>query len=172
MPETPLILTLTIDADSQLFFNHLRRQHFPPERNYLDAHLTLFHHLPAQVNQILEDIDLEAKLHHYMHLNVTEIKCIGNGVAYKIECAELLQLHKRMQMQWHEWLTPQDKQKLWPHITIQNKVEPAKSLQLQAELQQDFEPFSVCGVGLSLFEYKGGPWEFVKTIDFTGKMHN
>jgi len=169
MPEAPLILTLKIDADSQLFFNRLRRQYFPPERNYLDAHLTLFHHLPARSGQILEDIEVEAKLHQHMQLKVIEIKSIGNGVAYKVECAELLQLHKHMQTQWHEWLIPQDKQRLWPHITIQNKVEPAKALQLLAQLQQGFEPFSICGVGLSLFEYKGGPWEFVRAIDFTGK---
>ena len=43
----PLILTLTLDEATQAYFNDLRRQHFPPNINYLAAHLTLFHHLPG-----------------------------------------------------------------------------------------------------------------------------
>ena len=53
----PLILTLVLDAASQAFFDRLRRQHFPPERNVLDAHLTLFHALDGEQEQaILADI--------------------------------------------------------------------------------------------------------------------
>jgi hypothetical protein len=42
----PLIVTALMDAVAQERFDQLRRSHFPPERNHLDAHLTLFHRLP------------------------------------------------------------------------------------------------------------------------------
>jgi hypothetical protein len=44
----PLILTLQMDERSQERFDRLRELHFPPERNYLSAHLTLFHKLPGE----------------------------------------------------------------------------------------------------------------------------
>jgi hypothetical protein len=44
----PLILTLRMDERSQERFDRLRETHFPPERNYLRAHLTLFHKLPGE----------------------------------------------------------------------------------------------------------------------------
>lgn len=168
MPDAPLILTLSLDADSQQFFNTLRNRHFPPERNYLDAHLTLFHHLPANEPQIINDIKLAVNTYSTLLLQVTEIKSIGNGVAYKIECTKLQQLHKHLQQQWEQWLIPQDRQKLWPHITVQNKVDPAQAMLLKAELEQTFKTFEVNGTGLSLFEYEGGPWKFISHFQFNG----
>jgi hypothetical protein len=42
----PLIVTALLDEAAQERFDRLRREHFPPERNHLAAHLTLFHRLP------------------------------------------------------------------------------------------------------------------------------
>ena len=48
MPDhPPLILSAVLDAPVQERLDALRRAHFPPERNHLDAHVTLFHHLPG-----------------------------------------------------------------------------------------------------------------------------
>jgi hypothetical protein len=43
----PLILTLRMDDLSQQGFNRLREEHFPKARNFIPAHLTLFHKLPG-----------------------------------------------------------------------------------------------------------------------------
>src|SRR5919112_1744177 len=43
----PLILSAVLDAPVQQRLDALRRAHFPPERNHLAAHVTLFHHLPG-----------------------------------------------------------------------------------------------------------------------------
>ena len=47
MPYAPLIVTLLVDDDAQQHFDALRSEHFPAERNYLRAHVTLFHALPG-----------------------------------------------------------------------------------------------------------------------------
>ncbi|WP_208644854.1 2'-5' RNA ligase family protein [Mucilaginibacter kameinonensis] len=44
-----LILTLRLDEESQAFFDEMRKRHFPQERNFLKAHLTLFHQLPSDL---------------------------------------------------------------------------------------------------------------------------
>ena len=46
--DQPFILTLTLDETLAQTLNQLREAHFPKERNFLAAHLTLFHALPSE----------------------------------------------------------------------------------------------------------------------------
>jgi len=166
----PLIVTLILDERSFSFFNGLRQQHFPPERNYLQAHLTLFHHLPAREPSIRETLEHTAAQYNTLPLQVIQTAFIGNGVAYKIESKELLQLHASLQTAWSQWLTPQDKQRLWPHVTVQNKVPAATARVLYEELTAGYKPFTAYGTGLSVWAYKGGPWEAVGNYIFVKKV--
>lgn len=163
----PLILTLAIDSNTQAFFDELRQRHFPPERNFLKAHLTLFHQLPHEA-QIFSHVNDVAAKHAALDLRVSNIVSIEKGVAYKIDCPELKQLHRFLQQQWQQWLTPQDRQSIWPHITIQNKVAPATASALQRELAQSFAPFDATGTGLILWEYLNGPWKQLQYFPFVG----
>ncbi|MCF0072698.1 2'-5' RNA ligase family protein [Dyadobacter sp. CY261] len=45
---SPLVATLLIAPAAQAYFDDLRRQYFPKERNFLNAHLTLFNALPDE----------------------------------------------------------------------------------------------------------------------------
>ena len=163
--QSPLILTLALNEEAETFFNGLRQQHFPTERNFLTAHLTLFHHLP-QESQILKDVAQLCAQQPALSLQVVDVVSIGRGVAYKLECIALKQLHKQLQQQWQPWLIPQDRQALWPHVTIQNKVAPEVARQLLQELKTSFAPFEIQGIGLRLWKYLGGPWEAVQQFSF------
>jgi hypothetical protein len=164
----PLIVTLTLDQPSFTFFNQLRHRYFPSAINYIDAHLTLFHHLPVTEPSIPEDLEQWSHEISSLSLHVTEVKSLGKGVAYKIDSLPLVQWHKKMQEKWQHWLTPQDKQKLWPHITVQNKVSPAEAKQTMEILQTTFQPFVATGTGFGLWTYEGGPWKAVQTFPFLG----
>lgn len=166
--ENPVILTLKINQEATVYFTGLRKLHFPAERNYLDAHLTLFHHLPGNEPAILEAVKTVCAKQMQMLLQVTQVVSIGAGVAFKLECEALKQLHKNLQQQWQTWLTPQDKQTLWPHITIQNKVDRQTALNLQQELNRDFKAFEIQGLGFTFWEYLGGPWQMLQTLKFEG----
>lgn len=169
-PSAPLILTLTLDADSQQFFNELRQQHFPPERNFLAAHVTLFHHLPGTEYAAVTDYLTEvAAAQAPLALTVTGLRFLGRGVAYSLENAELRGLHRALQTRWQAHLTPQDQQKLNPHVTVQNKVDPAVARALHAELATGFAPFEAVGTGLQLWAYRGGPWEALQTFAFENR---
>ena len=169
MSETapPLILTLTLDAAAQVYFNDLRQRHFPPDINYLAAHLTLFHHLPgARLAAVRAHLHAVASATAPLPLRVAGLRSLGRGVAFILENDELRTLHRRLQADFAPHLTPQDQQKIQPHVTIQNKVDPTAARQLLAELQADFTPFEAVGTGLHLWAYRGGPWESIAEVPF------
>lgn len=165
--QPPLILTLELSEPAFTFFNNLRQKHFPPAINYLQAHLTLFHHLPhiPEVTKILPTV---AASQPVISLEVANPMKLGKGVAYAIKSEELVRLHRYLQKQWQAWLTPQDRQGFRPHITVQNKVLPAAANALYTELTSEFVPFAAEGIGLSLWAYQGGPWHKFKDFYFTG----
>jgi 2'-5' RNA ligase len=163
----PLILTLALDDAAHTYFNALRRQHFPPKINYLAAHLTLFHHLPGLARkEVCEQLQGFTRTRRPLPLQVTGLRSLGRGVAFTLENDELRALHRQLQQTFVDHLTPQDQQKLQPHVTIQNKVEPPVARQLLAELQADFAPFGAVGTGLHLWAYRNGPWESVAQFAF------
>ena len=165
----PLILTLALDPASQQYFEALRRQHFPPKRNFLGAHLTLFHHLPGPgYAAVVEFLTRCAAAEAPLLLPVTGLRFLGRGVAYALECPRLQALHRELQLHWQPWLTPQDQQKLHPHVTVQNKADPAAARALLEQLTAGFAPFEATGTGLQLWAYRGGPWELLRTFPLTG----
>ncbi|MCX2430157.1 2'-5' RNA ligase family protein [Pedobacter sp. GR22-10] len=159
------ILTLQLDAESQAFFNRERKKHFPPAINYLDAHLTLFHQLPDEHNTIGKITELKGSA---FELEITKPMHLGNGVAYEINSDEIMRLHQYLADLFKADLIPQDRQKFRPHITIQNKVQPAAARALLSDIQHHFVPFTAVATGLDLWKYLGGPWQHVQSFPFTG----
>jgi hypothetical protein len=168
-PKPPLVLTARLDSDAFTFFNALRQKYFPHERNFIDAHLTLFHALPNEP-AIRDTIGAMAGTQSAFTSSVKEPVTIGKGVAFKIESPELMLLHKAFQNKWLNVLSMQDRQKLWPHVTVQNKVTPAEAQQLLQQLRYNFIPFSIVVNGLQIWEYLDGPWRLVETVSFKGDI--
>ncbi|OON67107.1 2'-5' RNA ligase family protein [Hymenobacter sp. CRA2] len=165
--EAPLILTLQLDDAAQAFFDALRQAHFPPERNYLAAHLTLFHHLPgAELDDIEAYLTARSRAQAPIPLDVTGLQFLGRGVAYALSSPATEALHRELQAHWLPHLTPQDQQRRRPHVTVQNKVSPEQARALHQQLQAEFVPFAATGTGLRLWAYCGGPWELLRTFPF------
>jgi hypothetical protein len=164
----PLVLTLKLDGHSFDRFNSLRQQHFPPERNFLPAHITLFHALPSQhersICHTLQEVCSQTSV---LPLIFPTLRCLGNGVAIEVESSELLQIHQDLAYCWKHWLTPQDRQRYRSHITIQNKVSPEQARQLYDRLLPEWQLQQGQGEGLLLWYYKGGPWELVQEFGFS-----
>lgn len=162
----PLIVTATLSTTDQRRFDALRRTHFPPERNYLSAHLTLFHHLPPargdELVRLLKQIAADAP----PPALVTKVYSLGRGVAYRVESPDLLAMRARIAEWFAPDLTAQDRATPRLHITVQNKVDPAAAKALLAELDRDFAPAPLGIAGLAVHHYRGGPWELMKDIPF------
>ena len=156
----PLILTLKLDEKSQTYFDRLREAYFPPERNYLRAHLTMFHKLPGDhEGEISSDLQEACRACEAFTLTVTGLRFLGRGVAYELAAPDLKGLRRDLAETWGPWLGAQDQQGFKPHVTVQNKVEPKQARALHEELSAAFAPFEARGEGLSLWRYVGGPWE-------------
>lgn len=160
-----LIITLSIDAESQQFFNQLRNIHFPAHANFLDAHITLFHRLPLQQPVIEQALPRFAQ-HTPIKIDVNKVSHAGNWVAYALQSDALQQLHLNMQQIFAPWLTRQDAKILMPHITVQNKVTAWKAQQLYQQLQQQFTPFQLTATGLQTWLYQKGPWKVLNSYPF------
>ncbi len=156
----PLVLTLAVDARSLAHVQALRDRHFPPARNIVPAHLTLFHALPgaaeAAIRAALTDA---ATATPQLPLMVTGLRFLGRGVAYEVACPPLQALRARLAERWRDMLTPQDSNPFKPHVTVQNKADPAEARRLLDDLRASFTPFAMTGVGLLLWRYLGGPWD-------------
>ena len=161
------VLTLQLDPSSQARFDALRQRHFPPERNQIPAHLTLFHTLP-DAPEIADDLAAAAAGCRPFPLAVTGLRSLGKGVAYTLASAALQSLHSHLAARFADDLTPQDCQRLQPHIVVQNKVTPEAARTLLAKLQSTFHPFEAQATGLDLWQYLGGPWNHLTTFPFAG----
>lgn len=163
----PLILTLKMDDVSQKRFDRLREAHFPPERNHLRAHVTLFHMLPGEhASNIVADLWEVCREHEPPTLKATGLRFLGRGVAYDLASPELEALRRELAERWRPWLGPQDQRRIKPHVTVQNKVSPEQARTLHEELTASFSPFEVVGEGLALWRYLGGPWEPIDVYPF------
>lgn len=169
MPATevrPLILTAKLDPVSQAAFDSLRELHFPPERNMIPAHLSLFNQLPGRLLQTLRnDLREECSAKAPIPASVTGLRLLGKGVAYTLESPDLQSLHDNLSRRWKPCLAAQDRSRLSPHVTVQNKVSPATASTLHTHLAATFEPSPVNIEGLSLWRYLGGPWKHLEDFD-------
>lgn len=156
----PIIVTAVMGRRDQAGFDALRRAHFPPERNVLDAHLTLFHHLPPSVEDELKRRLNEATRGQRAPVaKAAGLMSLGRGVAVKIESPGLAAIRRELCEAFGGLLTPQDAGGWRPHVTIQNKVAPGIAKLLLATLSRDFRPREVEIAGLAAWWYCGGPWE-------------
>lgn len=161
----PLIVTLKLDAGSFERLDSLRRTHFPPARNFLSAHITLFHALPgseqSSVEAVLNAISADVVP---LPLDLPGVRMLGRGVAVEVRSERLAKLRADMAKRFDPWLTPQDRQGFRPHVTIQNKVAPHAARALHDALNGSWVPGTAVGEGLVLWQYLGGPWR--KTAEF------
>lgn len=156
----PIIVTALFGAADTAFFDDLRVRHFPPERNQLKAHLTMFHHLaPSLERELKQRLVAETKGVAAPTARIAGLMSLGRGVAFRIQSSALEDIRDRLADAFAPLLTPQDRAGWRPHVTVQNKVEPAVAKALQADLERDFRPRSVRIVGLATYWYRGGPWE-------------
>ena len=156
----PIIVSALFGATDFAYFDGLRRTHFPPERNIIPAHLTLFHHLaPDLAAELKQRLSAETRGIAPPRARMGGLINLGRGVAFRIESPELEDIRARLTEAFAPMLTPQDRAGWRPHVTIQNKVLPAAAKSLLATLSAGFVVRPVAIVGLASWWYRGGPWE-------------
>jgi hypothetical protein len=165
----PLIVTALLPRDQAAWATQLRDRHFPPERNYLDAHVTLFHAIPpsceGETTRMLARAGADTAP---VSGELKGIMSLGRGTALKLSSPQMLALRDEFADLLHGMLSAQDQHRPRLHVTIQNKVTAAEAKALQTELAQIVEPRPFRFRGLGLYHYRGGPWERVREYPFRG----
>ncbi|HWW59215.1 MAG TPA: 2'-5' RNA ligase family protein [Sphingopyxis sp.] len=156
-------------AADQRAFDALRMAHFPPGRNHLTAHITLFHQLPPSCLDELEGLIRRiAGDSAPPAARLREVYSLGEGVAFRIDSPDLLAIRADIADHFAGMLTAQDRGTPRLHITVQNKVAPKTARELLAELAADFRPRPLSITGLAAHFYRGGPWEPAFARNFRG----
>ena len=165
----PLIVTAQLGHADQAWFDRLRRTHFPPERNQLAAHLTMFHAIPPM---------LEPELRHRLaglaaelpppQASVSGLMNLGGGVAYRIVSHDLDAIRAELSAAFRGHLTQQDSHGWRPHVTVQNKVTSGVAVATMALLEAGFVPRPLAIAGLAFHHYDGGPWRHGRSYTFRG----
>ena len=150
------------------WLDRLRRAHFPPERNLLPAHLTLFHALPPSAAP-------EVKRHLARHAAepapvafLDPPYSLDGGVAFRVRSPDLDAIRAELADHFHGSLTAQDAAGWRAHVTIQNKVKPFEANALLDDLLRDFRPRPLGIAALALHRYLGGPWQRLGSFPFRG----
>ena len=163
----PLIVTAELGTDFG-WLEDLRQRHFPPERNQLRAHLTMFHAIPpsaeAELRRILQSFTTEPQ----PQARIAGLMNLGGGVAFRIASDELDAIRAEIASRLHGLLTAQDAAGWSAHVTIQNKVPPRVARELKSRLEASFRRRPLQVAGLGLHRYAGGPWETVAIYPFRG----
>lgn len=94
---------------------------------------------------------------------------LGKGTALQITSPLMQDVWQDLADRFFGLLTPQDEHAPQLHVTLQNNVTIEEAKALQAELSLSVEPRPFRFAGLSLYIYRGGPWELVRTYPFRGK---
>ena len=165
----PLLITAQLPPDVLAWADAIRRAHYPPERNRLPAHVTLFHGLPPSAGgEIRAALMQAATMYAPPTAQIAGIMPLGGGTAFKIASASLVAIHAELADRFHGILSRQDSHRLIPHITVQNKVPEKEARALQVGLEAAVKPRKFVFPGLALHLYRDGLWEFVQSWRFRG----
>src|SRR6476661_8214835 len=118
----------------------LRRAHFPPERNHLPAHLTMFHALPPSCEAELKRLLGQLARRPPPAARFSGVIDLGGGVAYRIASHDLEAIRAGIADHFHGSLTAQDDAAWKPHVTVQNKVSRNTAAALFGRLSAEFRP--------------------------------
>lgn len=148
--------------------NALRQAHFPPERNHLAAHVTLFHALPPSCEAELREVLARLATGPAPEGRVEGVMSLGGGTAIRLSSPAVLALRDDLAERFWPLLSAQDRHRPRLHVTVQNKVAAAAAKALQAELAPSVQAEAFRFHGLGLHVYEGGPWRHVKSWSFRG----
>ena len=173
--EDVYILTLLTDAAHHKRMTAIRDQYFPKRINKLEAHLTLFHALPASRmdSDLIPVIKSVASSTSAFKVHAVRPFRLKRGVAISVAkntgSAQAQEVHNALQRPWldAEFLSEQDRGGCRVHYTVMNKVEDEAVIQKAlGDLGNDFRGDWGTAEGLGLWKYDRGFWRWEQRFDF------
>lgn len=161
-----LIVTAAFSDADFAWLDGLRRAHFPPERNRVPAHLTLFHALPPSAEAEIRHRLGEIVRRRAPAASLGGVMDLGGGVAFRVVSPELDAIRGELAHDLSGLLSAQDNAGWRPHVTIQSKVAPRQARELKETLERGFQMRPIAIAGLTLERYLDGPWQRLASYPF------
>jgi hypothetical protein len=166
----PFIVTAVLPPDILAWADGLRRQHYPPDRNRLVAHVTLFHSFAPSLRDELRGVLAEmAGEFSAPSASINDTLDLGSGTALAVKSSGMDQIRALIAEHFHGALTAKDLHEPRLHITIQNKVIRRLAIALQQELAISLRARDFAFRGLALHIYRTTHWDTVGEWPFRGK---
>lgn len=156
-----VILTADLSGEVFIALESFRQKYFPVERNFIPAHLTLFHQFPREA---LSDLCTPRE---EMPILLSDPFFMGQGFAVNASC-EGLSLWRASVLKLPFAFSKQDQNLRRLHVTIQNKNPTVKARKDYEAFLAEWKPLSGMVCGLRQWNYLGGPWSLEKIIPFSG----
>jgi len=131
-----LIITAELAPGDFSWIEGLRRAHYPPDRNRVPAHLTMFHALPPSSEEEVRTRLARIVRRAPPHAQIAGVMDFGGGVAFRVVSSDLDQIRDELADGLEGLLGAQDNAGWRPHITIQNKVAPRTARELKEQLER------------------------------------
>ena len=163
-----LIVTAEIGQSDFGWLEGLRRAHYPPERNRVPAHLTMFHALPPSAESEVRSRLAAIAKEKPPRATIEGLMDLGGGIAFRVVSPDLDRIRRDLVDEFYGLLGAQDPGGWRPHVTIQNKVAPKLARALKSALEMKLRPRPLAISGLGLYRYLDGPWEQLASYSFRG----
>lgn len=164
----PLLVVAELPADVFAWAQALRQAHYPPARNRMGAHVTLFHGLPPSAEMHVRGLLSALSRRPPPDATIRGLMDLGRGTAFAIDSPGMAHLHEEMAERLHGLIQQKDARPLRLHITIQNKVAPADARALQAAMTPSFEQRAFRFRGFGLYSWTGEIWQRDRVFPFHG----
>ncbi|WP_062784882.1 2'-5' RNA ligase family protein [Novosphingobium capsulatum] len=171
----PLVLTARLPAALFGQMEGLRRANYPPERNHVPAHVTLFHALPpsaqGEVQRLAARVCAQTPPPAAQLAGLADL---GTGMAVAVHSPALAAVHADLAEALQGLLGLADQGRPRFHVTVQNKVVRSEARALQAALAGRFEGQAFAFAGLDLHAIErlpqgGATWQPVGQWTFRGR---
>ncbi len=156
---TPHIVLAVLPDAAQARLDGLRRAHYPPERNRVPAHCTLFHAIPGMIAEELAAVLATiAAATPPPRARIDRIIDLDGGTALGVTSPDLIDLRGDLADRFHGLLSGADAVPPRLHVTIQNKVERRTAHQLQSALRSTWQPLDITIPALAVHRVVDGAW--------------
>lgn len=162
----PFIVIAELGKADFAWLDGLRRLHYPPDRNRVPAHLTLFRSLPPSAEPEARRSLSRAAASPAPRAEISAAMDLDSGVALRVSSSELETIRDQLADEFRGLLTSQDIGRWTAHVTIQNKVEPRVARALLRQVRAQFEPRPLKIAGLGLVRYVEGVWQPLASYRF------
>jgi len=164
---TPHIVLAVLPDAVQARLDALRRTHYPPERNRVPAHCTLFHAIPGMVSaELIQHLAALTAQTPPPRACIDRVIDLDSGTALGVLSPDLVVLRDGVADHFHGLLTGGDAVPLRLHVTIQNKVDRPTARALQRALGTSWRAVDTVIPALAVHRVVDGAWLPVGTWRF------